>query len=112
MSYILDDERLRVSPTKVETRHRNPPRFPVHYLLSPEIGRGEISHRFPETQITRHPDGSAEVHAVTDNVWAAARTLLSYGDGCIVLGGAELRQEMERWVKDMAKNYNFFKEDI
>ncbi len=112
LSYLLDDERLRVSPTMVETRHRQPPRFPVHYLLLPDIGRGEISHRFPETQVTRKADGSAEVHAVTDDVWEAARTLLSYGDGCIVLGGLDLRREMERWVKGMAKNYNFYSEDI
>jgi predicted DNA-binding transcriptional regulator YafY len=112
LSYIQDDERLRVSPTLVEIRHRRPPRFPVHYLLLPEVGRGEISHRFPETQVTRMEDGSAEVRAVTDDVWDAARTLLSYGEGCIVLGGNDLRREMERRVKGMAKNYNFYIEDI
>ena len=112
LSYIQDDERLRVTPTMVETRHRQPPRFPVHYLLLPDIGRGEISHRFPETQVTRNADGSAEVHAWTDDVWEAARTLLSYGEGCIALGGVDLRREMEQRVKGMAKNYNFYIEDI
>lgn len=111
MSYILDDERLRVSPTKIEMNHRVPPRFQVHYLLFPEIGRGEISHRFPETKITRNPDGSAEVHAITDNVWEAARKLLAYGDGCVVLGGVALRQEMEKWVRGVAKNYSIRNED-
>lgn len=112
LSYILDDEKLRVSPTKVETRHRQPPRFLVHYWLAPEIGRGEISHRFPEMQITRSDDGSAEVRAVTDDVWDAARTLLAYGEACIVLGGNDLRREMERRVKQMAKNYNFYSEEF
>lgn len=107
LSYILDDERLRVSPTKVETRHREPPRFPVHYWLAPEIGRGEISYRFPEMQITRNDDGSAEVHAVTDDVWDAARTLLAYGESCIVLGGSDLLREMRRRVEGMAKNYGY-----
>jgi predicted DNA-binding transcriptional regulator YafY len=112
LSYIQDDERLRVSPMLVEIRHRRPPRFPVHYLLLPEVGRGEISHRFPETQVTRLADGSAEIQAVTDDVWDAARTLLSYGEACIVLGGPDLRREMERRVKGMAKNYNFYSEEI
>jgi predicted DNA-binding transcriptional regulator YafY len=112
LNYILDDERLSVSPTKVATYHRQPPRFPVHYWLAPEIGRGEISHRFPETQIQRNEDGSAEIHAVTDDVWDAARTLLAYGDGCIVYGGEDLRREMERRVMQMAKNYNFYTEDL
>jgi predicted DNA-binding transcriptional regulator YafY len=112
LSYILDDERLRVSPTRVETRHRQPPRFLVHYWLAPEIGRGEISHRFAEMQITRNDDGSAEVHAVTDDVWDAARTLLAYGESCIVLNGSDLRREMERRVKQMAKNYNFYTENV
>ena len=112
VSYILDNEHLRVSPTRVETQHRRPPRFPVHYLLQPEVGRGEISHRFPETQVTRLADGSAEIQAVTDDVWDAARTLLSYGEACIVLGGLDLRREVERRVKGMAKNYNFYFEEI
>lgn len=112
LSYILDDERLGVSPTKVETRHRQPPRFPVHYWLAPEIGRGEISHRFAEMQITRKEDGSAEVRAVTDDVWDAARTLLAYGDKCVVLGGVDLLQEMRKIVAGMAKNYNFYTDDF
>lgn len=110
MSYILDDERLYVSPSKVEMRHRQPPRFLVHYWLAPEIGRGEISHRFAEMQITRNDDGSAEVRAVTDDVWDAARTLLAYGEACIVLGGSELLREMHRRVEGMAKNYGYFVE--
>lgn len=110
ISYILDDERLRVSPTKVETRHRQPPRFLVHYWLAPEIGRGEISYRFAEMQITRNDDGSAEIRAVTDDVWEAARTLLAYGESCIVLGGSDLLREMRRRVEGMARNYGYFVE--
>jgi len=111
ISYIVDDEQLKVLPTKVETHHRKPPRFRVHYWLAPEIGRGEISHRFEEIQITRNADGSAEVQAVTDDVWDAARTLLTYGESCIVLGGNDLLQETRKRVKQMAKNYNFYNEE-
>jgi len=107
LSYILDDERLRVSPTKVETRHRQPPRFPVHYWLAAEIGRGEISHRFAEMQIIRNEDGSAEIRAVTDDVWDAARTLLAYGENCIVYGGSDLLREIRKRVEGMAKNYGY-----
>lgn len=110
VSYILDDDKLQVLPTVVDVRHRRPPRYLVHYQLAPYIGRGEISHRFPETQITRLPDGSAEVRAVTDDVWDAARVLLSYGEGCVVLGGEELVREMRRRVEGMARNYGFMDE--
>ncbi len=107
LSYILDDERLCVLPSRVETRHRQPPRFLVHYWLAPEIGRGEISHRFANMEITRHPDGSAEVRAFTDDVWEAVRILLTYGEKCVVLGGEEVRREMQRVVREMAERYGY-----
>ncbi|GAB4483917.1 MAG: hypothetical protein OHK0031_07660 [Anaerolineales bacterium] len=110
LSYIVEDEHLLVLPSKVEAHYREPPRFLVHYWLAPEIGRGEISHRFAEMQITRNADGSAEVRAMADDVWEAARTLLAYGESCIVLGGNDLRREMERRIKQMAKNYHYYDE--
>lgn len=105
LNYILDDEWLRIWPTVLPVPYRRPPRFLVHYLLKPEIGRGEISHHFEETNITRHADGSAEVRGYTDDLWEATRVLLSYGEGCVVLGGHELRREMLRRVKGMVRNY-------
>jgi hypothetical protein len=105
LNYILDDEGLHILPTVLPAPFRRPPRIPVHYLLKPEIGRGEISHHFDEIQITRHPDGSAEVRGSTDDVWEAARILLGYGEGCIVLGGEELVKEMLCRVRGMASNY-------
>ncbi len=105
MNYIQDDELLRVLPTVLPSPYRHPPRFPVHYLLKPAVGRGDISHHFDETHIVRHEDGSAEVRAYTDDVWEAARVLLSYGESCVVLGGRELRSEMLRRVSEMARNY-------
>ncbi|MEI7849523.1 MAG: WYL domain-containing protein [Chloroflexota bacterium] len=108
LTYIQDDEELKLWPTVYPARYRTPPRFNIHYLLMPEIGRGEISHHFAETHITRLPDGQAEVHGVSEDVWEAARLLLGYGEGCIVLGGEELLKEMRRRVEGMARNYGFF----
>jgi hypothetical protein len=106
--YIQDSAALKLWPTVYPERFRTPPRYEVHYELSPEIGRGEISHHFSETQITHHENGSAEVRGFTDDLWEAGRLLLGYGEGCIVLGGDELRREMLRRVEKMAKNYGFF----
>ncbi len=110
LNYILDDEFLCLSPKLIPTPFRTPPRFHVHYLLQPEIGRGEISHHFDETDIQHHEDGSAEVRGFTEDVWDAARLLLSYGEGCIVLGGEDILREVRRRVQGMAKNYGYFVE--
>ena len=110
ISYILDDEKLQVLPTVIDTHHKRLPRYLVHYRLAPYIGRGEISHRFEEMKITRLEDGSAEVRGITDDIWEAARILLSYGEGCIVLGGEELVREIRRRVEGMARNYGLLKE--
>lgn len=110
VTYIQEDEALKVWPTVFPERFRTPPRYLVHYELAPEIGRGEISHHFAEMEISRRADGSAEARGFTDDVWEAGRLLLSYGEGCLALGGQELRREMERRVAGMAKNYGFYTE--
>jgi hypothetical protein len=107
LNYILDDEHLRLSPTVIPTPFRTPPHILVHYLLKPEIGRGEISHHFTDTQIIHHDDGSAEVRGFTEDVWEAVRLLLSYGEGCVVLGGEDIVREVRRRVQGMAKNYGY-----
>jgi predicted DNA-binding transcriptional regulator YafY len=108
VTYIQDDEYLKTWPKVFPERFRTPPRFEIHYLLKPEIGRGEISHHFNELSIERLDDGSAEIRGFHDDVWEAGRLLLAYGEGCIVLGGNELRREMERRVRGMAQNYGFY----
>ncbi len=110
LTYIQEDEALKLWPTVFPERFRTPPRYLVEYELTPEIGRGEISHHFAETQITRQADGRACVRGFTDDIWEAGRLLLAYGEGCIVWGGQELRREMERRVEGMARNYGFFVE--
>jgi hypothetical protein len=105
LNYILDDEYLRVWPDVAPKNFRSSPRFFVHYRLAQEIGRGEVSHHFTDTQVTHLADGSAEVRGATDDVWEAARLLLSYGEGCVVLGGDELYREMRRRVNGMIGAY-------
>jgi predicted DNA-binding transcriptional regulator YafY len=107
VTYIQNDDALKLWPTVFPERFRTPPRYVVHYELVPEIGRGEISHHFDEVQITRDEDGRAEIQGVTNDIWEAGRLLLGYGEGCLVLGGDELRHEMERRVRGMARNYGY-----
>jgi predicted DNA-binding transcriptional regulator YafY len=108
VTYIQDDEALKLWPTVFAERFRTPPRYLVHYELAPEIGRGEISYHFIDMEVTRRADGSAEVRGFTDDIWEAGRLLLAYGEGCLVLGGQELRREMERRVAGMARKYGFY----
>jgi len=107
LQYIVDDDRLEVLPTRVAVEHRHPPRYQVHYLLKPDVGRGDISRHFEGMHVELQPDGSALVTGTCNDAWEAARILLSYGENCIVLGGEEVRAEMRRRVKGMAENYGF-----
>lgn len=105
LTYILEDEFLRVWPSLTPTHYRQIPHYRVHYILLPPVGRGEISHHFPEMKIQRKEDGHTEILAVCEDIWEAARLLLGYGEACLVLGGEELRREMNRRVTQMARNY-------
>jgi predicted DNA-binding transcriptional regulator YafY len=107
LRYVADDERLEALPTKVATEHRHPPRYFVHYLLKPAVGRGDVSQYFDDMTIERQPDGSAVVKGFTDDDWGAVRTLLAYGESCEVLGGDEVLSLMRRRVREMARNYGF-----
>ena len=84
------------------------------YCLAPAIARrGDVS-RLPGVKILRkepQDDGSIVVHAETENVWWAVRSLLHYGPNCEVLGGSEARREMERIVQGMNKLYEAKPED-
>jgi predicted DNA-binding transcriptional regulator YafY len=107
LQYMAADERLEVLPTKVAIEHRRPPRYFVHYLLKPAVGRGDISQYFEEMTVERQADGSAIVKGFTDDAWDAVRTLLGYGENCVVLGGDEVLRLMRRRVQGMAENYGF-----
>ncbi|MCX6068419.1 MAG: WYL domain-containing protein, partial [Chloroflexi bacterium] len=81
------------------------PRYQVHYRLLPPLSRGVISQHFDEMQVKSLPDGSVDVTGSCDDDWEAWRTLLSYGQYCVVLGGDEVLDWMRRTVQGMRKNY-------
>ncbi len=104
LGYIQDDEALRVLPNVIGRPFRRPPRYEVHYRLLEHLGRGAVSRHFDEMQITHLEDGSLEVRAVTDDLFAAERILLSYGQYCVVLGGPELVARIRRAIEGMHRN--------
>ncbi|MFH1635746.1 MAG: WYL domain-containing protein, partial [Chloroflexota bacterium] len=107
LNYILDDDKLQILPQVVAQTHLSPPRYGVHYRLTPPVGRGHISHHFDDMEIEQYEDGWAEVRGTTDDAWDAVRTLLGYGENCVVLGGAEVLRLMRQRVEGMARNYGF-----
>jgi predicted DNA-binding transcriptional regulator YafY len=81
------------------------PTYDVIYRLVPKIARLGVSDHFENITLEIEEDGSAVVHAETDDVFYAARTLLYYGANCKVLGGREVLSETRRILQDMAKLY-------
>jgi predicted DNA-binding transcriptional regulator YafY len=104
LSYIQDDDKLQVSPTVMAEPPR-PPHYLVHYRLLPPLSRGTVSQHFDEMQVTTLDDGSLEITGYCDDEWQAGRTLLSYGEFCIVLGGEEVKAWMEKTVRGIKQNY-------
>ena len=103
---ILDDDRLAVLPEHLPPGRRPQKRYPLRYRLAPAaVGHG-VSRRFTDMQITLLPDGGAEIAATTTDPWDAVRTLLAYGDSCVVLGGDEVLSLMRKRVAAMAKGYD------
>lgn len=82
--------------------------YAVIYELSPEITRFGVSPR-PELiappDISSAGDGWTRVEGQTHDVFHLARNLLYYGDRCRVLGGPELRREVEELVEGLAGVY-------
>jgi len=103
---ILDDEMLCVLPEKLPPGRRRQKRYPVRYRLAPAAISHGVSRHFTDMQVERQSDGSVIVEATTANPWEAARTLLHYGENCVVLGGGEVLRETRRCVAAMAKNYD------
>ncbi len=106
--------RLEVLPQKLPPIPPRAPRVELVYRLSPQIARrGEVT-RHPGITISRterQADGGVVVHAETDNVWWAVRTLLHYGANCQVLGGGEALFEMRHTVGEMARVYELVEID-
>jgi len=106
LQYILDDDKLQILPQVVAQAPRSAPRFRLHYRLAPPVGRGHISRHFDDMEIEQDPEaGWAEIRATSDDLFEAARTLLAYGENCIVLGGPKLLALVRQKVEGMAGNY-------
>lgn len=99
---------LEVLPNKLPP---SPPRIrprSLVYRLAPSIARrGDVSRHPGITILEEKPqeDGSIIVHAETENVWWAVRSLLHYGANCQILEGPEARYEMEKVVRAMTDMY-------
>lgn len=103
----IDGETIRLLPDK---RGPTPPKRPsvaLEYKLAPEIARtGQVTHHFENTEVhERDEAGWVRVTATTSDVFRATRLLLSYGPGCVVLGGEQVQAEMERLVRATAMLY-------
>ena len=104
LDYILPDD-LELLGTFV-TRVQRPPLQKIRYKLSPQIARGGISRYFPDMQISQ-PDqsGWVEVTAHTDNEFEAYRTLLAYGDQCLVLDPPTLVNRLRQAAHALSNFY-------
>ncbi len=104
LSYLQDDEQLSISPI-IMPQPPSPPRYQVHYRLLPPLSRGVVSRHFDEMQVRQLEDGSVDITGWCEDDWEAGRTLLSYGQFCIVLGGDEVLAWMEGTIRGIRKNY-------
>ncbi|MGI8588305.1 MAG: helix-turn-helix transcriptional regulator [Chloroflexia bacterium] len=82
------------------------PTHPLRYRLAANIARDSVSDHFPGQQVERHLDGSATVTARTDDLFAARRLLLAYGEGVTVLDPPELVSEIRRTIEAMSHLYS------
>lgn len=103
----IDGASIRLLPDKRGPTPPKRPAIPVEYKLAPEIARtGQVTHHFENTEVhERDADGWVRVTATTTDVFRATRLLLSYGPGCVVLGGDQVRSDMTRLVRATALLY-------
>lgn len=102
-------QNLKVLPEKLPPFPPTARTYPLTYRLAPVIARRGDVTRHPEIEILDtepQDDGSMIVHAETENVWWAIRSLLHYGANCEVLGGPEARFEIKKVVEAMAAVYS------
>ncbi len=109
ISYRVD--RIIAESLHVERRLLPPelpprPRWHIRYRLSPQIARNrDIAIWFPQSEVTYHADGSAEVSAVTTDLWQAEQILLRYREHCRVLEPPELIEMLRKTTERMWRMY-------
>ncbi|NTU84217.1 MAG: WYL domain-containing protein [Chloroflexales bacterium] len=95
-----------VLPTGLPPIRVSPPTYTLCYTLVPQVARRQdIAAYFPNTQITYHDDGSAEVTATVSNLWQARQILLRYGDACHVHEPVELVALFRKTAQGLSKLY-------
>ncbi len=105
---MLDDEHLRLLPSKLPTTLPRRPRYPVEYQLSPRLaGLGQVTRHFDEMQVHEtDEDGWVRITGTTDSLFEATRILIRYGANCRVVGGSKLKAEMTTLIRELAGLYH------
>jgi predicted DNA-binding transcriptional regulator YafY len=102
----IQEHTLQILPTVLPPYRSGLKIVTLRYWLHPNVARRkDISHHFPETQVTYQEDGSAIVTAKTNNLWQARQTLFRYGSACIVQEPPELVELFKKAIREMSDNY-------
>jgi predicted DNA-binding transcriptional regulator YafY len=102
----IQPDGLEVWPDKFPPTQRRRRLVPLQYRLGPALHRGGVSPRFEDMQVSPvEEDGWVTVTTRTDDLFAARRILLGYGENCRVLAPPELRREMAAAARMMAEFY-------
>jgi hypothetical protein len=110
LSYILEDDSLSISPTRMADPPA-PPRYFIQYRLLPPLSHGIISQRFDDMEIEPVENGSVLIKGYHEDVFEAGRILLTYGEFCVVEGGTEMLNWMKKTIQGMAANYPTMRKD-
>ncbi len=103
----------RIIPDSLHVERRVlPPELPprkmwsLRYRLSPQVARNrDVALWFPNSTVTYHPDGSAEISAQTSDLWQAEQILLRYREHCRVLEPDELVEMIRQTIERMRAVY-------
>lgn len=104
LDYILPDDLELLKMFAL--REQRPSMQQIRYKLSPQIARGGISSYFTDMEVGK-PDesGWVVVTAYTDNEFEAFRTLLAYGDQCVVLEPPSLVSRIKQVAQSLTNLY-------
>ncbi|MFV9504479.1 MAG: helix-turn-helix transcriptional regulator [Oscillochloridaceae bacterium umkhey_bin13] len=95
-----------ILPTVLPATRISPPSYQVRYSLVAQVARRrDVATYFPNSDITYHADGSAEVTATVTNLWQARQILLRYGDACLVHEPAELVELFRKTAQGLGHLY-------
>jgi len=101
---IIPDS-VRRLPNALHRDYRRPT-YTLRYWLAPAVARTrDVAHWFPKSEIAYADDGSAEVTAVTNDLWRAHQILMRYREHCRVIEPAPLVDMMRESVQRMVALY-------